>query len=135
MMIGPAIYSILSGDTTITSITSVITMELSDQTLGYPQLVYKVADQPAEQTYNGPVELQETKLSIFCLGLSSQIIETLGKAVFDCLSLVAAGVYSGVAISAIFYEGSEDSVIARPQNQNQTLWQREQQWKVFFNVT
>ena len=136
MIVGQAVYSILSTNASIQTLTNGnIATEFTDQVQSYPQLVYKLADEPTEQDYAGPLSLQETKLSVYCLGLSDTVIETLSVEVFNLLSLTPAGVYSGVNIDAIFYEGSTDTIEKRPQNQNQTLYSREMQFRVWYQMT
>ena len=136
MIVGQAVYSILSTNASIQTLTNGnIATELTDQVQSYPQLVYKLADEPTEQDYQGPLSLQETKLSIYCLGLSDTVIETLSVAVFNLFSLTPPGVYSNVSIDGIFYEGSTDTIEKRPQNQNQTLYSREMQFRVWYQMT
>ena len=135
MLVGKAIYSILSNDAAVSLITTQIASQIEDQTENYPQLVYKLEDSPSEQTYAGPMSLQETKLSIYVMGLSDTDVENLSIAVFDCLSLAPSGTYSGVNIDGIFYEGSQDSLDKRPTAQNQILYVREMQFRVWYQQT
>ena len=136
MLVGKAIYSILSNDGAVTTITTQIASQIEDQTENYPQLVYKLEDSPSLQTYAGPMSLQETKVSIYVMGLSDTDVENLSIAVFDCLSLAPSGTYSaGVAVDGIYYEGSQDSLEKRPSSQNQILYIREMQFRVWYQQT
>ncbi len=143
MMCGPAIYYLLANYAAVSAIVKTgrsvnIFPEMADSTVvmgasTYPQIVYKISDANVGETYSGPTGLTMCKVNVISLALTDSELNALSFAVFCALD-IEPGNYGGVQIQGIFLKESIDTVEKRPNNQNQSLFSRNQTYDVWYQL-
>lgn len=106
-MIGPAVYSKLSGTTAITNVVSTrILPGKAPEGTAFPFLVYALSDYDPGQLYTGASDLQRIQLTVACVDDSYLDVSTLAAAVKTAL---VEGTWGTKTIVGVFLDGYNES--------------------------
>jgi hypothetical protein len=107
MEAGKAIYSILSGDSNVTTITALIYGNEARQGITIPCIVYNTISDTPLNTKSGFNALV-SRVQVSCFAETYEAVNALAIVVRNSLADKALGTYGGVVVQNIKFESSQD---------------------------
>ena len=130
MIVGKAIYNILSNVTAVTDIVSTkIYPEIAPQNESQPYLVYSVVSNSPTDTKEENGNVDEATIEVYCFNTNYSTAIDLGVAVRAALER-KNGTYGGVQIQSINYTNEQMDV-----NPERSIWVAIQDYTVRINNT
>ena len=116
MIIGKAIYAILSGNATVSSaVGQNISAQMAPEatrTGGYPQIVYESHGTENSKTNDGKSGFVQQRIRIFCQALSYDTADALSQAVNSVMMGLPKGTYGGLTVAGAFFAGEDEGTEA-----------------------
>ena len=130
MIVGKAIYNILSNVTAVTDIVSTkIYPEIAPQNESQPDIVYSVVSNSPTDTKEENGNVDEATIEVYCFNTNYSTAIDLGVAVRAALER-KNGTYGGVQIQSINYTNEQMDV-----NPERSIWVAIQDYTVRINNT
>jgi hypothetical protein len=130
MIIGKALYNILSNDIDVAAIVgSQVFPELAPANLDAPYVVYSIISNSPSDVKEETSSLDVANIEVYCFELSYNLAIDLGVAVRKALDRVG-GIYNGVRIQSIQYTNEQMDV-----NESRQLWASIQDYSIRIKTT
>jgi len=130
MIVGKAIYNILSNTTAVTDIVSTkIYPEIAPQNETQPYIVYSIVSNSPSDTKEDNGNIDEAQIEVYCFNTKYSLAIDLGVAVRAALER-KNGTFGGVKIQSINYTNEQMDV-----NPERSIWVAIQDYTIRINNT